>query len=170
MNEVWQSIKGYEGLYEVSNTGKVRSLDRVVRTKNGNTQTYYGKEKTLSNNGTDYYFVTLYKNNKGKRFYIHRLVYSTFVEGIPEGLTINHIDYDKSNNTVENLELMTRSENSGNTRKTVGRTVGQYDLEGKLIRTYSSPKEVRETTEYKNIYHNLKGDTKTAYGFIWKYL
>lgn len=91
--EVWASIKGYEGLYEVSNYGNVRSLK-------------YGKIKYLkpAKNKGGYYFVILCKNGKTKNFRIHRLVANAFIENPNNYPQINHKDEDKTNNKASNLE------------------------------------------------------------------
>lgn len=95
--EIWKPVKGYEGLYEVSNLGRVKSLK-------------YGREKVLKpgddNNG--YLFVKLYKDGKRKHFKVHRLVAEAFLpnpEGLPE---VNHRDEVKTNNVVYNLEFCSR--------------------------------------------------------------
>ena len=91
--EIWATIKGYEGLYEVSNHGNVRSLK-------------YGKIRYLkpANNGNGYYFVNLSKNGIVKSFKVHRLVANAFIDNPLNLPQINHIDEDKTNNKVENLE------------------------------------------------------------------
>ena len=99
--EIWQPVEGYEGLYEVSNLGRVKSLK-------------YGKEKILKswNNGKGYLFVSLCRNGKMKHFKVHRLVSTAFIpnpEGLPE---INHIDENKSNNCLSNLEWCSHKYNS----------------------------------------------------------
>ena len=104
MKREWKPIKDYEGLYEVSNLGEVKRLN-YRRT---------GKEKLLSpgKNRKGYLYIALWKNGIGKYFKIHRLVYSAFVGEIPEGLQCNHIDENKENNRVDNLNLMTSKENN----------------------------------------------------------
>lgn len=102
MKEIWKAVKGYEGLYEVSNTGKVRSLN-YNRT---------GKVKELlRGNCGDYLFVSLCKEGKRKPFLIHRLVVQTFIGEIPKGLIVNHKDENKQNNNVDNLEIVTQKYN-----------------------------------------------------------
>ena len=108
MKREWKPVEGYEGLYEVSNFGEVKSLERL------NSRGYHLKEKLLSpgKNSKGYLFVNLSKNGVGKPCYINCLVYSTFVGEIPEGMQVNHIDEDKENNRVDNLNLMTPKQNS----------------------------------------------------------
>lgn len=105
--EVWKDIEGYEGLYQVSNLGRVKSLERIDRLERK------VKERMLSirDNGTGYKFVDLHKNNKAKRFYVHRLVASTFIPNPEYKPEVNHLDGDKANNVVFNLCWSTRKEN-----------------------------------------------------------
>ena len=88
MKEIWKPIKNYEGLYEVSNLGRVRSLDRITKYTNrhGNESSQFrqGEIKNQCDNGNGYKIVNLYKNNKGKTFYVHRLVVEAFRGEIPE--------------------------------------------------------------------------------------
>ena len=99
LDEVFKDCKYYEELYEVSNYGRVRNK----KTKNFITQ---------HDNGKGYLFVTLWKNNKGKREYVHRLVALAFIPNPDKKPTVNHKDEDKQNNYVENLEWMTYKENN----------------------------------------------------------
>lgn len=97
--EVWKPIKGYEGLYEVSNYGNVKSL--------------FNSEKILhpTDNGSGYLTINLRKDGKRKSFYIHRLVASAFV-GNPNNVNVvNHLDFNKFNNRASNLEWVTQKEN-----------------------------------------------------------
>lgn len=109
--EIWKNIENYEGLYQVSNLGRVKSLERKVKGKAG----YYKviKEKilnpTLNNNG--YHLVKLSKQSKCKGITVHRLVANAFIPNIDNKEQVNHIDGVKTNNRVSNLEWNTRSEN-----------------------------------------------------------
>jgi hypothetical protein len=113
--EEWKDIKGYEGYYQISNKGNVRSLDRILnqRFKHGRYEDRRIKGKLLAttDNGNGYLIVNLNKNNKRKNYYVHRLVAEHFIGEIPEGYVINHKDYDKYNNAVDNLEIITQKEN-----------------------------------------------------------
>ena len=97
--EIWKDIPEYEGIYQVSNTGKVKRIDK--------------KEKMLKNNlcGNGYYYVYLSKNGKVRKFKVNRLVAQAFIENPENKPFVNHIDGDKLNNNVENLEWVTQSEN-----------------------------------------------------------
>lgn len=104
--EVWKPVVGYEGLYEVSNTGKVRSLYDARWDK------YRVKELKPLNNSRGYLMVFLYKDGERKMHTVHKLVMAAFVGPRPEGYDINHIDEDKTNNRVDNLEYCTHRENN----------------------------------------------------------
>ena len=172
--EIWKDIIGYEGLYQVSNLGNVRSLNYR------NT----GKEKVLKAGKTKkgYLLVNLYKNGKMKTYLIHRLVYEAFKGPIPEGYQINHLSEIKNQNNLENLSLMTCKENvnfgTGKERSAKTRTNGkcskpvlQYDLSGNVIREYPSAQQAERETGYSqsNISACCRLVLKQAYGFIWRY-
>lgn len=110
--EVWKDIPNYEGLYQVSNLGRVRGLDRVVKTKNGLTQTKKGKILKNKMGTNRYYYVCLYKNNKQKTFMIHTLVASNFIGKRPDNHDICHKNGDRYDNRVENLKYDTRRQNN----------------------------------------------------------
>lgn len=111
MNEFWKEIKGYEGSYQISNKGRVKSLDRVV---NGRKL----KGKILSANGNRYLKVILYKNNIGKNKDVHRLVAIHFVDGYFNNAVVNHKDGDKLNNLFTNLEWCTSEHNNLHAKET----------------------------------------------------
>ena len=102
--EIWKDIKDYEGLYQVSNYGRVKSLGR--KKGGGLSDRYIGNEDKQG-----YIKVCLSKNGKVKHWQIHRLVYETFIGLIPDGMVINHKDQNPSNNRIENLEVCTQKEN-----------------------------------------------------------
>lgn len=108
---IWKPIKGYEGLYEVSDTGLVKSCERVVHDSYHKTNKLYGGKllnPTLTEKG--YLQVTL--NNKTQKTYgIHRLVAEAFISNPNNYQVVNHIDENKQNNNVENLEWCTQKQN-----------------------------------------------------------
>ena len=110
-DEIWKDIKYYEGLYQISNYGNVKSLPKERRNRRG---VYIQKEKLLSltNTSTGYKKVELVKDGKRKGFKVHRLVAQAFIPNPDEKPQVNHIDGDKTNNYVDNLEWATASENS----------------------------------------------------------
>ena len=104
--EKWKDIKGFEGIYQVSNKGNIRSLDRTVIYSDGRKANFKGKEMSISDK-TDY---PLCKMNN-KTYKIHRLVAKAFIPNPKNKAEINHKDGDKHNNDVLNLEWVTREEN-----------------------------------------------------------
>jgi len=115
----WKDIKGFEGLYEISNTGKVRSKDREITYSNGRVHKYKGEEKKIQvRKKTGYNTVNLFKNQKYVQKYVHILVAEAFIPEEEGKTQINHKDGNKSNNTVENLERCTPKENIQHAFKT----------------------------------------------------
>lgn len=109
--EIWKPIKDYEGYYEVSNYGNVRSVGRYIDF--GCTGYHYNKPRILSaiSHGNGYLYITLVKDKKRSNKYIYRLVAENFIENKDNKPCVNHKDFDRSNNYVENLEWTTYSEN-----------------------------------------------------------
>jgi hypothetical protein len=105
--EVWKQISGYEGMYEISDIGRARSVDRI----GPDGKNYKGKPLTPALNRTGYYFVRLRKDGHTKSFKIHRLVAMNFIPNENDKSEVNHIDGNKTNNVVGNLEWVSRSEN-----------------------------------------------------------
>lgn len=105
MDEIWKDIEGYEGYYQVSNLGKVRSLDRVSTNIDGKKIPLKGRVLVLSFSSS-YYKVNIIKEGKRKTFNLHRLVAEAFCEG-EKSLEVNHIDGNKFNNNYYNLEFVT---------------------------------------------------------------
>ena len=177
--EIWKDIKGYEGLYQVSNMGRVKSLEHVTIRKNGSKLPV--KERILKpeilHNG--YLRVKLYdSSDKMKRFLVHRLVCEAFHENPENKPYVNHIDEDRANNTTSNLEWCTATENinygTRNTKvaKALGKPVGQYTRDGELVKVWQSTIEVQRQLGFDqgNITRVANGKLKTAYGYVWKYI
>lgn len=189
MNEVWKDIEGYEGLYQVSNLGCVKSLTRKVRCKNNKFRIIIGKILIPIQTKNGYLFVNLWKNNKIKRVLVHRLVAETFIPNPENKPEVNHINGNKLNNYVDNLEWNTRSENtihsykiklrenqkksiSQNNKKMKSKIVYQYDLNGNLIKIFPSASEAARHYGYNQsaISECCRGLRKRIYGSIWKYM
>ena len=172
MEEIWKDIKGYEGKYQVSNLGKVKSLNYLRTGKEGFIKMYDNK------NGY------LYVNLNGKMFRVHRLVAEAFIEN-PNKLTdVNHIDENKYNNCASNLEWMSHKDNVNygnciNKRRKVmtdkkGIKIYQYTKDCEFIKEYCSIHEASRQTgiTYECIRqtadkYGKRGNLLTAGGFIW---
>lgn len=112
MKEEWKPVIGYEGLYEISNLGRVKSVLRVVPRKNGIPQTINEKIKATSKNPQGYTTVVLYNGGQGRTVTVHSLVMAAFVGPRPEGYDICHSNDDRSDPRLENLRYDTRRENN----------------------------------------------------------
>ena len=191
--EIWRDIEGYEGLYQVSNEGRVKSLQREILYKDGRKKVL--EEKILRNFISDlgYYHVMLSKNGVPKRYKVHRLVAKAFIPN-PDNLPIiNHKDENPKNNVVDNLEWCTQGYNvrygtmiergrqTQFNREDLSKEVEQYTLDGDLVETFKSASEVeRKNPQFKTAsvarccrggqILNGKWQTITSYkGYIWKY-
>lgn len=132
MNEVWKPIRGFEGVYEVSNTGKVRSLDRVITSKTGWNAFKKGVDLKPLDNGHGYKTVTLWKNGRMTQRYIHRLVAQEFIGPSPSELhQVAHWDGVRGNNRVENLRWSTSMENAQDKKRHGTSGIGLYKEECK---------------------------------------
>ena len=185
MKEIWKDVEGYEGLYQVSNLGNVKSLSfgaRNIRKSNVH------KLLKLSPTNCGYYKVQLYKNGKAKMMYVHRLVATAFIPNPEEKPQINHIDGNKANNASFNLEWASCSENQRHAISTglrepspmLGRTgadnpnskaILQYDLSGNFIREWTG---IAEAARALNVHSSsisscLCGINKTSCNSIWRY-
>ena len=107
IKEIWKDIPEYEGLYQISNYGQIKSLTFI------NKQCKKKREKILKSyiNNRGYKIIKLTKNKTKKAFFIHRLVAENFIDNLENKKEVNHIDGNKLNNNVKNLEWCTRSEN-----------------------------------------------------------
>lgn len=114
MEEVFMPIEGYEGLYEVSNFGRIKSLERLKKLPGKNQGFKIKEEQILKNrvNKSGYVVASLCKNGKVKVHLVHRLVLIAFVPNPLKKKCVNHIDSNRSNNMISNLEWVTHSENS----------------------------------------------------------
>lgn len=160
MNEGWRPVPGYEGIYEVSNLGRVRSLDRIKRNGRG----MKGRIVKLQEHPkTGYVAIGLYKDGTEKMTLVHRLVALAFIpnpDNLPE---INHKDEDKTNNKADNLEWCNRTYNNNygtrkqrflETIKPKMKRVAQWDWKGNLIKIYPSFSQASRET---NISHGTLG-------------
>ena len=163
--EEWKSIPGYDGKYEISNWGRVKSYKQ-----NSN-----GKILSPGNNGLGYYFVCLFKGKKEKKIFVHRLVAEAFIPNSNNLPEVNHKDEGKGNNHVTNLEWCSRAYNLayGTRVERISKRVVQLDKGGNFIAEFESINEAARRTGISSI--NIcycckhKKGYKSRGGFIWIY-
>ena len=162
MIEEWRPIEGYEGLYEVSNTGRVRSVDRYIKNGHSSYRLHKGKVISLLKGEYGYIQVNLYYNGKNYKKYVHRLVAQAFIPN-PDNLPqINHKDEDKTNNRVDNLEWCTAKYNINyGTRKDKVRETAIKNGYWTGLRRGLSKKE------YNHIYYQENTDKLKEYNHIY---
>lgn len=183
MNE-WKSIKGYEGLYSINESGEVRRDRGVsVRVINGKPRNYPHKEMLLKGdlNSSGYLRINLHNGGESKRFFIHRLVAIHFIDKVDGKEFVNHIDGVKTNNESSNLEWVTPSENNLHALHDLGykpntsginpkRRVNQIDKQTKkVIETFDSISQAHEATNVLHISSVCRGKRITAGGYMWEY-
>ena len=172
--EQWRSIEEYENLYQISNYGNVKN---------------HKNQLLKPMNDGNYLNVDLYKNEKKKRYKIHRLVAKAFIPNPEDKKEVNHIDGNKLNNKYSNLEWVTPSENMihafkkglAKVNKNMQGKFGeinpnsiirlQYDINGNFIKKWSCAKEIERQLgiHHSHISKCCKGKLKTAGGYIWRY-
>lgn len=188
--EIWKDIKNFEGLYQVSNFGRVKSLERI--TKIPYTKRIEKEKILVLNKRRDGYLICgLCKNGKVKQYAVHILEAKAFLdkkdfkyyknENINEidfnNLQVNHKDEDKTNNKLENLEWCTRKYNCnyGTRNKRVimknSIPIEQYDLSGNYLKDFDSIIEAAKSVNRNtgSICCCLSGRSKQSGGYIWKY-
>ena len=177
MEEVWKDVEGYEGFYQVSNLGRVKSLGRIIVTRYGKTQTIYERVLKIKIHKFGYLEVSLHSNGKSKTYKVHRLVAEAFIPN-PDGLLeVNHIDENKSNNRVDNLEWCSSSYNAnyGTRNKRVAlaksKKIIQYSLDGVLIKEHQSLTDAGRTVNgnAQGVFLCVNDKIKKYKGYIWKY-
>lgn len=179
MEEIWKDVPGYEGLYQVSNIGRVKACAKI----DGKGRTR--KERMLKPTITEhhYYRVGLVKEGQRKQYLVHRLVAVTFIPNINNLPFINHLDECGLNNRVENLEwcdfeynikygtaIERKSKTQINGKHS--KRIGQFMLTGELYKEWPSAAEYERQTGNSRIslYNCANGHIKSAYGFKWSYL
>ena len=179
--EVWKDIKGYEGIYQVSNLGRVKRIG--CYTNQSGISWESGRNLKPANNSRGYYFVQLSRNNKVSRKYVHRLVAEAFIPNPENKPTVNHINCDRSDNRSENLEWASYRENNdysiqvmrsmGKNKRNnkLSRVVEQLDLHGNVLKEYPSYREAERQTGISAIDKVCAGAKyrKTAGGYGWRY-
>lgn len=181
-NEEWRDVVGFEGLYRVSNKGRVKSLERLVFDSNKWSNGYTKKEQLLKDrdNGRGYRVLELYKEGKRSFCKVHRLVAIAFIPNPENKPEVNHEDSDKTNNWDTNLTWVTPSENSchaykndNKPRPNLNKRVAQLDKDGNIIAEFESAKAgALAVGGYRSddVARVTRGERKSFKGFGWKYL
>lgn len=178
--EEWRPIAGFEGLYEVSNIGRVRSLTRYKKVI----------KPIITNSG--YYQYQLWHNGVRRAGLAHRLVAQAFIPNPDNKLVVNHIDENKLNNSADNLEWVTHVENcrygtainrrtkhfdyahrkinNANQIEACSKPIRQYTRDGDFVKEWASTSECARENNWQvsNIRRSCNSDNATAYGFIFK--
>ena len=188
--EIWKPVVGYESLYECSNLGRIKSLNRKIIRKNGAQQTF--KEKILTPiEVNNYLYVCLYKNGKYQRKYVHRIICEAFLPNPENKPCVDHKNCVRSDNRLSNLRWVTYQENSENPiskkkqkenvpKSMLGKfgknhpnskPIIQIDTNGVFIKEWSCAAEVQRVLGFKKGYIGkcCKGKNEMAYGYKWKY-
>lgn len=173
-NEIWKDIKGFEGLYQVSNLGNVKSLEFNNRTTN-----HQKREKLLKSFGNKlgYQRVVLYKNKTKKQILVHRLVAEVFIPNPNNLPQVNHKDENPANNCIDNLEWCSHKYNCnyGNFKEKVSKgikkSVIQFTKDFQYLRTWEGMIDVERQLGISCSLISMccKGKLKTAGGYRWQY-
>lgn len=189
MKEVWKDIPGYEGMYQASNTGKIKSLTRIVNSSYGSKMRITGKIKKLYQHPNGYVYVGLSKNGETRSCRVHRLIAMAFIENKSNLSDVNHKNGKKNDNRLSNLEWCSPSQNSIHAyemklRKSpnywegkfgalhnLSKAVEMRSKEGVIIKTFASIREAERNTGIanQNITKCLKGKRRSAGGYVWSF-
>jgi hypothetical protein len=176
MKEIWKDVIGFEGSYQVSNMGNIKSLEREIKHFRGGLMTL--KERILNPcaNSKGYSIAILSKENKRHVKSMHRLVASAFIHNHENKITVNHKNGIKNDNRLINLEWATVSENvkhayDSKLKYPYQKKISQFTLDGQYIKSFDSIIQVQRELGINgsHISSVCKGKRKTTGGYIWKY-
>lgn len=176
--EVWKSINGYNGLYEISSIGRVKSVERFVEvtSKLGKKYARHLKEKILdaTKDRWGYLYVSLSKNGLEEKRKIHQLVAEAFIPN-PYGYDdIHHINHDKTNNRIENLMWMNGNEhNAMHMKESLSKRIDQIDcITGEVLHQWESAMDAKRALGYSqgHISDCARGEIKSYKNYVWKYV
>lgn len=181
--EVWKDIPGYEGLYQASTYGRIKSKERIVYYKDGRTRVFPSTVLKQSHLKNGYLVVGLCANNEEKKEYVHRLVAFTFLPNPNHHSLINHKSEVKTENYVWNLEFCNSAYNNnyGSIKERIKKTltnhpifskgVIQKSLDGKVISVFPSLKEANRKTgiDASTISKCCRGVFNQSGGYLWEY-
>lgn len=188
MEEIWKDILDYEGYYQISDLGNIRSLDRIIKHSTGADKICRGSSKVIHTTPNGYKTARLYKKGIGKQMLVHRVVAKVFIPNPKNKPCVNHINGIKTDNRVENLEWVTYSENQIHSFRVLGtksskhmlgkipgnsKYVGMFDKDtGDILNTYRTATEAAKHIGggQGRICMCCRGEQKHCYGYIYTYI
>lgn len=181
--EIWKDVKGTDSNYQISNEGRVKSIDRVIQTSN-NSRHYETHMLKPYLNTAGYWMVTIKINGEWKKCRVHRLLAEAWIPNPDNKPCIDHINGNRSDNRIENLRWCTYKENSNfaiahdrlveshsnQTNEQLMKTVQQFTLEGELVAEYKSSKEAADAVGCtRNAITKACRNNEKVKGYVWKY-
>ena len=172
MEGIWKDIDGYNRMYQISNIGRVKSLER----RDSKGRFVKGRMLKLGKDSNGYPQAHLWKDGKQKCFLVHRLVAEAFIPNINGYAEINHVNEIKTDNNVANLEWCNKKYNNNygtciaRSSEARSKPVLQYDKEGNFIKKYPSLRSVnKEGFHHSSVSLVCRGVNKQHNGYVWRY-